>query len=256
MCIFPIAKHVLLHLEMVTPLIPCTTSQPLLRPEVFRRQVRKLSDAALDPDPDACRRAADGLMRSGVTAVAVADDHIPAAARWIGEQWMQDEVSFAEVTISVSRLQTLLRCLGENPQTELSGGRREPGVLLLVSHDNDHTLGAMVLLGQLRRRGCSVRLLLGARPDTLSEKIAGMHFDAVMISAAQGNRMETLRRLVLAVRRAGQDAPIVIGGSIVESEPELCRRTGADHAEKDLQRALKLCRLTGKLRQWQGNRST
>lgn len=237
-------------------MIPPTTSQPILSPEVFRRQVRKLSDAALDPDTDACRRAADGLMRSGVAAVTVAEDHIPAAARWIGEQWMQDEVSFADVTISVSRLQTLLRCLDEGPRPGRSGVSRQPGVLLLVSHDNDHTLGAMVLLGQLRRQDCSVRLLLGARPDTLSEKIAGMHFDAVMISAAQGNRMETLRRLVLAVRRAGEDGPIVIGGSIVGSEPELCRRTGADHAEKDLQRALKLCRLTGKLRQRQGNRST
>src|SRR5690606_29300455 len=127
---------------------------------------------------------------------------------WIGEQWMQDEVSFADVTISVSRLQTLLRYLGRSPQTEHSGISCDSRILLLVSHDNDHTLGAMVLLGQLRRQGCSVRLLLGARPDTISEKIAGMHFDAVMISGAQGNRVETLRRIVLAVRKAGEDAPI------------------------------------------------
>lgn len=186
------------------------------------------------------------MIRSGISRKEIAELHIPLAAREIGERWVRDDASFAEVTIAVSRLQSLLRKLEPEPGAEAVIHADGPLILLLVSCDNDHTLGAMVLLGQLRRLGCSARLLVGAHPTTLGAEIGASRFDAVMISAAPGNSTIALHRLVLSLRKMGAgDAPIVIGGGIVESEPELLRRTGADVAESDLHRALELCDLNG-----------
>lgn len=209
----------------------------------FRQQVALLLYGALEPDPEACKKVVDRLRKLGVSPEHIAERHIPEAARQIGKQWMEDETCFADVTIATSKLQALLHYLEPDWGVDRQHVSRGLSVLLMVSAENDHTLGAMVLLGQLRRLGCSVRLLLTAKADTLKGEIGSTRFDAVMISASSGSKANTLRPLVQAVRRASTgDAPIVIGGGILESEPDLLRLTGADYAENDPHRALKLCR--------------
>lgn len=211
----------------------------------FERQVDMLCGAALAGDPDACKRAAERLERLGVTAEQIADLHIPASARQIGEQWVRDKTSFADVTIAVSRLQALLRYLEQGGCCVQLGDAQGPSILLMTANENDHTLGAMIVVSQLRRFGCSVRLILAAHPEEVSEETGRTRFDVVMISAAQGDSVKPLRRLVQAIRRStSSDAPIVIGGGMLDSEPDVLRLTGADYSEKDPQRALALCRLS------------
>jgi methanogenic corrinoid protein MtbC1 len=225
--------------------LACHHTDPVFVPATrFQRQVAVLCDAALAGQPEACKRASERLKKLGVPGEQIIDLHIPAAARQIGEQWVRDEISFADVTISVSRLQALLRHLERRGCCVPLGDPNGLSILLLVASENDHTLGAMVVVNQLRRSGCSVRLILAARPETLSADIGMTRFDIDMISAARGDSAKPLRRLIQAVRRSRTgDAPIVIGGGMLDSEPDILRLTGADFAEKDTQRALALGRL-------------
>lgn len=174
----------------------------------------------------------------------IAERHIPEAARQIGKQWMEDETCFANVTVATSKLQALLRHLGPEWGAERQNFEHGPTILLIVPAECEHTLGAMVILGQLRRLGCSVRLLLGARAETVKAELSSTHFDAIMISAALGVSTLTLRGLIQAIRRTIRGTvPLLIGGGIIAAEPNLLRLTGADHAENDPYKALRLCRL-------------
>lgn len=189
------------------------------------------------------------MMESGVRPEDIADHYIPAVARRLGDLWCEDEVGFATVTIGVARLQGLLRDL-----EDIAGMRRdeEPAgaaLLIVVAAGVYHTLGAMVLTGQLRRQGHAVRLMLGAEPDAVAVAVRQARFDMVMVSSAEGAPAEGVRRLVHAVKNAtGAPPPVVIGGTVLETASEIgadiLTLTGADHATCDPNEALRLCGLT------------
>lgn len=213
-----------------------------LNPAVFK----KLYDAALDPDPATCQTAVAQVIANGTAPDRIADVYVPAIARDLGEKWCVDELSFANVTIGSSRLQAMLRILGPNWSGDSAEHRGAPGVLLVVPHEVYHTLGAIVLSGQLRRKGVSVKLLLGGRPRDVAERVASTNYDAVFVSSSIGETLESLRQIVDAVKASTKTAPpIVIGGTIldVETVENVTALTGADFATKIPNEALRLCGL-------------
>jgi len=206
----------------------------------------RLHAAALSPDPRACRAAIRQAVADGERPEDLADFYIPAVARIMGEQWCVDQLAFAEVTIGVSRLQAMLRTLGPSWSGDDATGPDAPSVLLVVPQDAHHTLGAFVLGGQLRRRGLSVKLVLGATKPDIAHQIRRVRYDAVFVSAAMGERLETLRQIIDAVRASAFHAlPVVVGGSLLEVETveNIKALTGADCATKNAEEALRYCGL-------------
>jgi len=188
-------------------------------------------------------------MRAGVSAEDMADVYIPTVARHLGEQWCTDEVGFAEVTIGSARLQAMLRELGEEWAADQWMNPDASTVLLVVPDGTHHTLGAFVLTGQLRRKGLSVRLLLGATSQSIYQPCAHTQFDAVFISASIGDKLETLRKIVDSIKVAHVTVPpVVIGGSLLETTADVVALTGADYTAKTADEAITLCNLRTKSR--------
>lgn len=207
--------------------------------------LRSLRAAAMSRDPSACSAALGALLMRGIAPETIVDEMIPDLARDMGEAWCEDEMSFADVTIGVARLQSIVRELGTRWGSDMFGAADAPALLLAVPHDVYHTLGAVVLAGQLRRRGYSVRLVLGATGEEIARQMAQARYDAVLISSSRGTSLDSLRVLVDSVRQSAVPAPrIVIGGTILESREDVCALTGADHVSNDPDEALRLCDLS------------
>ena len=216
------------------------------QPKLNQKLFDKLHAAALNPDQSACKTTLNQVIADGVPADVIADHYVPAIARELGEQWCVDQLSFAAVTIGSSRLQAMLRMLGPNWSGDSAEHDGAPGILLVVPHEVYHTLGAIVLSGQLRRKGVSVKLLLGGRPREVAERVASTTYDGIFISSSIGETLESLRQIVDAVRTSTHTPPpIVIGGTIldVETVENVTALTGADHATKIPDEALRLCGL-------------
>lgn len=188
------------------------------------------------------RDAAISDMRSGGIALEdIIDHYIPAVARRLGEQWCEDGLGFADVTIGSARLQGLVRDLTQELPSAVP---RKSGVAVVVLAEDFHTLGAMVLTSQLRRLGVSVRLLVGATPDLVLEELRIGRYDAVLISASHSESLVKLSRFVKNLRQqTDRNMPIVIGGPIVERSTDVAAATGADAATSNLEEALRACRL-------------
>lgn len=186
------------------------------------------------------------LCCQGLRREEIADVYIPAVARHLGTAWVEDGMGFAMVTIGCSRLHAMLRLLGPEWRADSVCASNAPALLVLTGADMQHTLGATLLTGQMRRRGLSVRLVVDAKLSEVAELLEKASYDGVMISAAQGERLENLRQIVNTVRKSsGPALPVVIGGGIMggfASGPgEILGRTGADHATNVLQEALDFC---------------
>ena len=206
--------------------------------------LRSLSDAALAPQQDDRRHAVAAALANGISAEEIADLYIPAIAREMGDKWCVDQMSFASVTIGVSRLQGMLRDLGPQWAGDHLLDPTAPSVLLIVPENVHHTLGAIILSGQLRRRGISIKLMLGEPVTAIAAQLRRCRYAAVFISASQSESLESLRRIIDVVRSVAQaPLPVVVGGGILQKDTAdtITELTGADHATGQTDEGLRLC---------------
>lgn len=200
--------------------------------------LKELGRAMLAPDQDEANRRAAHVLESGVPCADLIDYYLPAAAREYGAAWCEDRMSFAEVTIGCARIQSWLRDLDRSLQVP-PPAFSAPSVLLVLQAEAYHTLGAMVAMSQFRRLGASVKLALGPSLDTLAAMVQDDAFDLVALSASASERLEKLRLMVNKVRDAGNPVPkIVVGGCLLELEPDAKILTGADFATSSPKEAL------------------
>lgn len=215
-------------------------------PQIDTALFSKLRSAALNPDSSAGREAIRSCIEGGTRPEDLADIYIPAVARDLGAQWCEDQLSFAGVTIGVSRLQGMMRELGPNWASDNVADAGAPSIMLVVLQDVYHTLGAIVLGSQLRRKGLSVKMLLGGKAEDVVERLNRTKYHSVFISSSRGETLESIRRIVDAVKASiPNPPPVVVGGTILEVETveDVTALTGADYATSIPDEALELCGL-------------
>lgn len=211
---------------------------PQIRPELMQA----LQAALIDPDPARVRNCLSKLVRERVGAAAVADLYLPELARQMGEDWMEDRLSFVQVSLATARMQAMLRAIGCAWSADAAAPGAERAVALVVPRCEQHTLGALVLLGQLRRLGVTVRLMLGPMPGELGAVLRRGGMGGVLISVAGTGMLAHVCDLVKEIRKEGADGlPVVVGGAVLQSDIEAVRSTGADLVTADLHDALRAC---------------
>jgi len=209
-------------------------------PEIAARLRDAAAESNTNPVPDILAE----MLQSGIPAETIACVYIPHAARQMGDDWCDDTLSFARVTIGTARLQSSLRTLGSDWASHGYTGesRAENGAVVIIAKDAFHTLGAMVLCGQLRRAGLSVRLAMGASSPELRAIFGNTAFDAALISASSSESLDSLRECVDVIRQsASPDLPIIIGGNVLDQDIDVKATTGADYTTNDPFEALEHC---------------
>jgi MerR family transcriptional regulator, light-induced transcriptional regulator len=208
------------------------------------RFVDALSEAVRSNDPVRRLSVVRDMLDARIRLEDIADFYIPEVARRLGAAWCDDHMSFADVTIGSARLQSLLK---EVDAAWLHGAPLEPdapGLLVVVQAEEFHTLGAMVMCGQLARHGVSVKLAMGPSESEILRTVAAGQFDAIFLSVAQSEGVAQLRKLVDKIRAAAvRPTPVVIGGSVLARVADVKTKTGADHATTDVKEALRACGL-------------
>lgn len=179
------------------------------------------------------------VRRARISLAALADIYIPEAARRMGAAWHSDEMSWLDVSIGTGRLQSLLREIGNAWAADQSGDTGHGTVLLIVPDREQHTLGPMVAMGQMRRFGVSVCLRIAPTLDDLRTLLAARSFDGIMISVATEGKLTSVAELIRYLKAIrGPSMPIIIGGAIMSTVEDVASCTGADHASNDVGSAL------------------
>jgi methylmalonyl-CoA mutase cobalamin-binding subunit len=207
--------------------------------------VATLAEGMLHQDEQQLEAALRAFRRACISPSAMAETYVPAAARLLGSDWACDRMGFADVTIGTARLQALVRAIGTRwaGDSTLAPGFRT--VLMIVPERHDHTLGAIVATGQLRRMGLSVCLRLGPGRRELIDLLRTRIFDAAMISVGHSERIDLVSAVVDTLRAYGpRGMPILAGGPVPLAAEELKRRTGADFVTSDLDLAVSYCGFT------------
>ncbi|GAB1480460.1 oxygen-sensing regulator PpaA [Paracoccaceae bacterium] len=224
--------------QVVSLLAGRNTKAPIAPRETL---VTGLIAASLSGTKSAFAEFLSELKRARISLPALADVYIPLAAQRMGQAWLDDELSWLDVTIGVGRLQSLLREIGSAWAADQAGDTGHGTVLLIVPEREQHTLGPMVATGQMRRYGVSVCIRIAPGFNELRSLMAARQFDGVMISMATREKIEPVAKTVRFLKSVmTQPTPIIVGGAVMSKVEDLASCTGADYASNDVGAALEV----------------
>jgi methanogenic corrinoid protein MtbC1 len=221
------------------------------QPRVEAR-LRLLGDAFLSDHEETRHAVLARVRQDGISVNDIVDVILPEVARNAGQRWMDDEISFADVTIVTARLQETVRALGRlhrGGDPGLIGGaakpaRAQPKVLLIIPRPEEHTFGTFVVADQIRREGCAVDIAMDLHPRQIAEMVRKTRYHMVGITASGRRTLATARELVEIIKASvTRVTPIVLGGTVVGGGRDLKAMTGVDHIVTDGPSALRACGL-------------
>lgn len=181
------------------------------------------------------------MRKSRVSVAALADIYIPLAARKMGVAWEDDEMSWLDVSIGVGRLQSLLREIGTAWAADQAGDAGHGTILMIIPDREQHTLGPMVAMGQMRRYGVSVCLRIAPSLEELRGLVTSRAFDGIMISVATVDKLESVRKTIKFLKTlTAKPIPVVVGGAVMSKIDDAVPSTGADFSSNDIGAALEV----------------
>lgn len=233
---------------LATQAIALMASRRAQNGELDETALAHLEAAVFDADRGRRIAVVDAMHAAGLSDVDIVDRYIPETARRLGEKWHTDEMSFADVTIGVARLQAMVREIAVEWERSVESDPTAPCVLVVVRETEHHMLGASVLSSQFRRLGVAVRVVLCVSDDDVLAEAQSGEYDMIAISASSRENHFALRNLVGSLKElAGGDLKIAIGGSILDAHEDLRNIVGADVATRDPAEALRTCGLRSSL---------
>jgi methanogenic corrinoid protein MtbC1 len=217
-----------------------------------RGRLDLLCDAFLSDRHELRSRILARMRQDGIPVEDIIDVVLPEVARSAGQRWMDDDISFADVTIVTARLQETVRALGRVPrgayparlEDKVETAQARPRVLLIIPRTEEHTMGAFVVADQIRRNGCEVDIAMDVHARQVAEMVRKTRYHMVGITAAGRRSLASAKELVDTIRASvTRVTPIVLGGSVVEGVASLKAMTGVDYVVCDASAALKACGL-------------
>lgn len=171
----------------------------------------------------------EALMRGGLSLEAVYVDLLIPTARRLGDDWVDDSISFTDVTLGLSRMQQVVRTLGwKAPAT--GGGGDVRTAYFIPSPGEQHTFGLFIIEDCFRRAGWRTWLDAAATLDQAKDAVREERFDLFGLSASSDASAATIAQSIAEIRRASKNPDIFImaGGRLFAEQPGLAAEVGAD----------------------------
>jgi methanogenic corrinoid protein MtbC1 len=172
----------------------------------------------------------DRLYQQGVTLESVYLGILTDTARQLGELWLADRADFVQVTISMGRLQQVLRAMSSSFQATAARRNAVHRVLLVPAPGEQHTLGLLMLGEFFRRAGWHIAGGPAVSGLDAEATVRGGWCDVAAFSIGSIGLLEGLTRCIRRVRGASRNRNLVVlvGGALFLERPELVARVGAD----------------------------
>jgi methanogenic corrinoid protein MtbC1 len=193
-------------------------------------EVQAMVHALVDDSDERIHALIRQLRARGVAVSTLFLELLTPAARELGELWEQDRVDFATVTVSLGRLQRLLRQLSPDFGSEVQHPRHGRRVLLTQPDSEQHMFGLSMVAEFFRREGWDVLGGVAGVGIDATAWVARDWFDVVGFSIGSEASLSWLRDTIGRARRVSRNRAVVIlvGGPIFSLHPQWAADVGAD----------------------------
>jgi methanogenic corrinoid protein MtbC1 len=197
--------------------------------------VERFTTLALGNDDGAAFAHVEALLEQGISVESIFLDLLAPAARELGTQWEADITDFANVTLGVSRLQRIMRRLGDTFFNETRQGSSRESVLLTIIPGEQHSFGLSMVAEFFRRAGWNLCTGPFSSHQELISLVHNQWFDVVGFSVSSDRRLEELKKDIHDIRRDSRNRQvgIMLGGPMMTGHPDLVASLGADMISLD-----------------------
>lgn len=199
-------------------------------------------EIVLDHDLAMAQAYIERLLGQGVSLERILMTLMAPAARRLGELWLADVRSFAEVTIGLGQLQQLLRVYGPSFEAECCDETVGCRMILSPVRNEQHTFGLCVLDLYMRQAGCDVDLVPRFELPAMTRKVNSEWIDVIGLSASRDVLIDELSSDIRSLRRASfnNSVEVIVGGPAFVGHPERVASVGADGFAEDAPQAVRL----------------
>jgi hypothetical protein len=186
-----------------------------------------------------CNAIVKGMLEIGISIKEVFEVYIPDVARLLGDYWVNNRLSFVEVTLATSRLQTLAREFERLYIGSVNSGTYGPEILLITPKGEQHTFGAQMASRKFRRLGASPYLSINNGKNEIKKILNKQNFKLVGLSISNYklcDRQSELLSTIAMIKKL--KIPIVAGGSLVQSPSNFLKSLNVDLITDDAVHAL------------------
>lgn len=182
----------------------------------------------------------DRFLAQGASVEEVYLDLLAPAAHYLGELWARDECDFVDVTMGLWRLQEVMReiTLRSPPDAPRIGTARS--ALFCPVPGDVHSFGAQMIEEVFARAGWQSEVLLKPERRELLDYVAKNPVNLVGLTVSTNAPVSALAGLVKAIRSVAANPKlcVLIGGHMINQNPELAEEIGADGTGSDARAAL------------------
>lgn len=179
-------------------------------------------------------------LEDGFTAIELVLGLLTDAARYLGDTWLDDTASFADVGLGVSGLHSLLKSIDPDLRRELPQISEHKSILLSAMPGDTHVFGLSVLEAFFRNSGWSTTSFFGNAETELLYKVTSIEFDTVGLSVSCREDLSRCKSLVKKIRAhsLNQDIRIMVGGAPFVANRDLAQSLEVDAVCTSAQEAL------------------
>jgi methanogenic corrinoid protein MtbC1 len=172
----------------------------------------------------------DHILESGNSVETIYIELLAPAARRLGEYWEDDSEDFVGVTMGLWRIQEILRELTLRIPPKSRPGQGQRSALFSTMPGEQHSFGTLMLAECFERAGWDTDVLIEPTQSELTKKCATRHYDLVGLTVSRDCSTGSLSSVVSTVKAVSGNPHIrvMVGGRVINEQPELVDECGAD----------------------------
>lgn len=194
-------------------------------------EIDQLTKLLLNTEEGAFEFAITVFKAHGMPIDYIVLELIPAIARKLGKEWEEDTLSFADVSIGVSKLERVIYKLDYLFQANQLERQQNKSIFISTCPGSQHSLGALIFSNFLTFSGWKVYRPKQADIESITYGIMSKEHQALAISVSTNEQLEQLPKLIDLLREKSKNPGIIvlIGGPLYNKSPN-----EFDHIQADI----------------------
>lgn len=186
----------------------------------------KFMATVLEGDRRAAIRLVLEAADAGVPLEQIYSDVLIAGQREMGRMWHTGETSIAEEHFVTDTAKAAMAALSLREPAAAPNGKT---VLIASVEGNVHDIAVTALADLMEHRGWRAICIGSDLPaEEVSQALRAFEVDLLALSATLTTQIEATRASIGLIRDLGVAPPILVGGRVFDTTPELWRKVGAD----------------------------
>jgi MerR family transcriptional regulator, light-induced transcriptional regulator len=204
--------------------------------------VEEFTRLSIDGEAHVLLDFVDHCLETGSSVETIYVELLAPAARRLGEFWEEDSQDFVGVTMGLWRIQEILRELTLRIPPKSRHGHGQRSALFSPMPGEQHSFGTLMVGECFQRAGWESDILIEPTLSELNGKLAKRHYDLIGLTVSCDCSTGSLGRMVNTIKAVSSNPNIriLIGGRVINEQPELVDECGADATAIDAPSAVAL----------------